>query len=45
MDSLLGLAVGLALSTAADLRVFVPLLLTRLAVRSGELTLTPAWPG
>jgi Domain of unknown function (DUF4126) len=28
MDSLLGLAVGLALSTAAGLRVFVPLLLT-----------------
>jgi hypothetical protein len=45
MDSLLGLAVGLALSTAAGLRVFVPLLLTSLAARAGWLTLTPgmAW--
>jgi hypothetical protein len=47
MDSLLGLAVGLALSTAAGLRVFVPLLLTSLAARAGWLTLTPgmAWIG
>jgi Domain of unknown function (DUF4126) len=47
MDSLLGLAVGLALSTAAGLRVFVPLLLTSLAARAGWLTLTPGmtWIG
>ncbi len=47
MDSLLGLAAGLALSTAAGLRVFVPLLLTSLAARAGWLTLTPgmAWIG
>jgi Domain of unknown function (DUF4126) len=47
IDSLLGLAVGLALSTAAGLRVFVPLLLTSLAARAGWLTLTPgmAWIG
>jgi Domain of unknown function (DUF4126) len=47
MDSLLGIAVGLALSTAAGLRVFVPLLLTSLAARAGWLTLTPgmAWIG
>ena len=47
MDALLGLAVGLALSTAAGLRVFVPLLLTSLAARAGWLTLTPgmAWIG
>ena len=44
MDSLLGLAVGLALSTAAGLRVFVPPAHS-LAVRSGRSTLTPgmAW--
>jgi hypothetical protein len=47
MDSLLGLGVGLALSTAAGLRVFVPLLLTCFAARAGWLTLTPgmAWIG
>jgi hypothetical protein len=47
MDSLLGIAVGLALSTAAGLRIFVPLLLTSLAARAGWLTLTPgmAWVG
>jgi hypothetical protein len=47
MDSLLGIAVGLALSTAAGLRVFVPLLLTSLAARASWLTLTPgmAWIG
>jgi hypothetical protein len=47
MDSLLGIAVGLALSTAAGLRIFVPLLLTSLAARAGWLTLTPgmAWIG
>jgi len=45
VDSLLGIPVGLALSTAAGLRVFVPLLLTSLAARLGYLTLTPgmAW--
>ena len=44
MDSLLGLAVGLALSTVAGLRVFVPLLLTVLP-SSGRSTLPPgmAW--
>ena len=41
MDSLLGLPVGLALSTAAGLRVFVPLLLTGLAARFEHLRLTP----
>ena len=41
MDPLLGIPVGLALSTAAGLRVFIPLLLTSLAARFGYLTLTP----
>ena len=41
MDPWLGIPVGLALSTAAGLRVFVPLLLTSLAARAGYLTLTP----
>ena len=41
MDPLLGIPVGLALSTAAGLRVFVPLLITSLAARSGYLALTP----
>ncbi|MGH7385153.1 MAG: DUF4126 domain-containing protein [Candidatus Rokuibacteriota bacterium] len=47
MDSLVGVPVGLALSAAAGFRVFVPLLLTGLAARSGYLTLTPAtsWLG
>lgn len=47
MDPLLGIPVGLALSTAAGLRVFVPLLLTSLAARSGYLALTPSmsWMG
>lgn len=45
MDPLLGIPVGLALSTAAGLRVFVPLLLTSVAARYGYLALTPsmAW--
>ena len=42
MDSLLGIAVGLALSAAAGLRVFVPLLLTGLAARAHWLMLTPS---
>jgi hypothetical protein len=44
-DPLLGIPVGLALSTAAGLRVFVPLLLTGLAARLGYIRLTPgmAW--
>jgi len=44
---LLGIPVGLALSTAAGLRVFVPLLLTGAAARLGTLKLTPemAWIG
>jgi Domain of unknown function (DUF4126) len=41
VEPLLGLAVGLALSTAAGLRVFIPLLLTGLAGRLGYLALTP----
>ena len=41
MDPLLGIPVGLALSTAAGLRVFIPLLLTSLAARAGYLTLAP----
>jgi hypothetical protein len=41
MEPLLGIPVGLALSTAAGLRVFVPLLLTGLAGRFGYLPLTP----
>jgi uncharacterized protein DUF4126 len=39
---LLGIPVGLALSTAAGLRIFIPLLITSLAARSGYLTLTPS---
>ena len=47
MEPLLGIPVGLALSTAAGLRVFVPLLLTGLAARLGYLSLTPSmtWIG
>lgn len=47
MEPLLGIPVGLALSTAAGLRVFVPLLLTGLAARAGYLILTPgmSWIG
>jgi len=47
MESLFGIPVGLALSAAAGLRVFVPLLLTGVAARLGVLTLTPgmAWIG
>lgn len=47
MDPLLGIAVGLALSAAAGLRVFVPLLLTGVTARLGSITLTPgmAWIG
>jgi len=46
-DALIGIPVGLALSTAAGLRVFVPLLLTGLAAKLGYLALTPsmAWIG
>ena len=47
MNPLFGIPVGLALSAAAGLRVFVPLLLTGIAARLGALTLTPsmAWVG
>jgi Domain of unknown function (DUF4126) len=47
MEPLLGIPVGLALSTAAGLRVFVPLLLTGLAARLDYLRLTPGmtWIG
>ncbi|HKZ05308.1 MAG TPA: DUF4126 domain-containing protein [Methylomirabilota bacterium] len=41
MEPWLGIPVGLALSTAAGLRIFVPLLLTGLAGRFGYLPLTP----
>ena len=41
MEPLLGIPVGLALSTAAGLRIFVPLLLTGLAGRLGYVPLTP----
>lgn len=40
METLLGIPIGLALSTAAGLRVFVPLLITSVAARSGYVTLT-----
>lgn len=45
MHPLFGIPVGLALSAAAGLRVFVPLFLTGVAARLGVLTLTPgmAW--
>ena len=45
METLLGVSVGLALSTAAGLRVFIPLLLTGLAGRFDYIVLTPgmAW--
>ena len=47
MHLLFGIPVGLALSAAAGLRVFVPLLLTGVAAPLGSLTLTPemAWIG
>jgi hypothetical protein len=42
MEPLLGIPLGLTLSTAAGLRIFVPLLLTGLAGRFGYLPLTPS---
>ena len=47
MDPLFGIPVGLALSAAAGLRVFVPLLMTGVAARLGALPLAPgmAWIG
>src|SRR5262249_58788565 len=41
------MSAGLALSTAAGLRVFIPLLITSAAARIGYLTLTPgmSWIG
>jgi len=47
MHPLFGIPVGLALSAAAGLRVFVPVLLTGVAARLGMITLTPgmAWIG
>jgi hypothetical protein len=47
MESWLGIPVGLALSTAAGLRIFVPLLLTGLAGRYGYLPLAEgmSWLG
>ena len=41
MEALLGVSVGLALSTAAGLRIFIPLLLTGLAARFDYIALTP----
>ena len=47
MELLLGISAGLALSTAAGLRVFIPLLITSAAARLGFLALTPgmSWLG
>jgi len=47
VELVLGISAGLALSTAAGLRVFVPLLITSAAARLGVLTLTPgmSWLG
>ena len=47
MELLLGISAGLALSTAAGLRVSVPLVITSVAARLGYLTLTPgmSWIG
>jgi hypothetical protein len=47
VELVLGISAGLALSTAAGLRVFVPLLITSAAARLGFLTLTPgmSWLG
>ena len=47
MHPLFGIPVGLALSAAAGLRVFIPLLLTGVAARLGMLPLSPgmAWIG
>jgi uncharacterized protein DUF4126 len=47
VELFLGIPVGLALSTAAGLRVFVPLLLTSLAARAGYVPLSPgmSWIG
>jgi hypothetical protein len=42
VDSLLGIPAGLALSTAAGLRIFVPLMLTSAAARLGYV-LWSAW--
>jgi hypothetical protein len=40
VDSLLGIPAGLALSSAAGLRVFVPLMLTSAAARFGYIALS-----
>jgi len=47
VELLLGISAGLALSTAAGLRVFIPLLITSAAARLGFLALTPgmSWLG
>jgi len=47
MHPLFGIPVGLVLSAAAGLRVFIPLLLTGVAARLGMLPLSPgmAWIG
>lgn len=47
METLLGIALGLALSAAAGFRIFVPLLALGAAQASGHLSLSPdfAWVG
>jgi hypothetical protein len=47
MEIVLSLCVGIALSAACGFRVFVPLLITSIAARTGHLTLVPSfqWVG
>jgi hypothetical protein len=42
-ESLLGIAIGIGLSVACGLRVFVPLLVMNLAVLTGHLHLSPGF--
>ena len=43
LDPIVSIAVGLGLAAACGFRVFVPLLLTGVAARSGHLTLAPGF--
>ncbi len=43
MDLLLSLCIGIGLSAACGFRVFVPLLITSIAAKTGHLTLVPAF--
>jgi hypothetical protein len=43
METILSLCVGIGLSAACGFRVFVPLLITSLAVNSGHVTLAPGF--